>query len=342
MNKTDSPQGFVLDMYKQANLPLLQERLFGELSGRDVMMYNRVWTYLEGSMTFAATALQAIAFFVKDVALTILALIPAIVSSDARRFVEVHVAHMLQDLVAIPVGIIGFVSPHAGTFLAKTSINLFISLFQDNEAEEGEKSIAEDLHDFNGEFVEATALGVHLMAQLNSFDERKAALAKEQTAFSEGEFDEEACGAIQQRLIDLKSEKQAWIKDHAEQIRQARKGLFEDVMPKVPEGDDDVGPHTPHTPHTHGGFDGSSATDPLPQFAEDFQAVRDAIWSVANQEQDLDDLMCELERCLCGNNVPMQAALQDIIQGQGSAKEKGRALTLAIQEFMPELFGSHV
>lgn len=330
MNKTDNPQGFVLDLYKQANLPLVQERLFGELSGKDVMMYNRVWTYLEGSLTFAATALQAIAFFVKDLALTVLALIPAIISSDARRFVEVHVAHMLQDLVAIPVGIIGFVSPHAGTFLAKTAINLFISLFQDSEAKEGKKSTAEKLHEFNGEVLEATALGVHLLAQMASFEERGAALEKERDALFEGEgkFDEEACGAIDQKRTDLDAEKQAWIQDHSDQIRQAKKGLFAAEMPYVcdvfkGDGDDFV-------------------RDFVPTFKDEHEGICDTVWNVAEGEQTLEDLMDKLGDH-CGTNYGVvRDALQEVVDLGGDSRAKACALIREVQKFLPALFERHV
>ena len=154
-----NPQGVIADLYKQANLPSITQRLYGELAGKDVFIYGRVWTYLEGSLTFAATAFQALAFFVKDFALTLLALLPAVISSDARRFVSTHVAHMMQDLVAIPIGLVGFISPHAGNFLAKTAINVFASMFQDKEIAAAVKAANGVVHMISDEMDYMAALG---------------------------------------------------------------------------------------------------------------------------------------------------------------------------------------
>lgn len=225
-----SPTDMITNMYKHVNLPLLEQRLFGEIAGKDTPIYGRVWTYLEGSLTFAATAFQALAFLVKDIALTALALIPAIISSDARRFVEVHVAHMLQDLVAIPVGIVGFVSPHIGTFLAKSAINVFISLFQDGTVDEKGESEVTKFKAINGEFVEGLGTSIHLGSTLLAFMEREDALKAKGEALAENpdKLDTEkltaAMKAIQEEDAALKEDMTAWVADNTDGIASAAKG----------------------------------------------------------------------------------------------------------------------
>jgi hypothetical protein len=335
-NLDDNPQRLGLDIYKQVNLPLVQERIFGELAGRDAVIYNRVWTYLEGSMMFAASALQAIAFLVKDVALTVIALLPAIISSDARRFVELHAAHALQDLVAIPVGMAGFVSPHAGTFLAKSAINIFITLFQKGAEETEGDFNAEMFKEVNGEHVENTALGLHLYSTLVDFATREAELKAKQAAISAagGPLDEEAYGELDAELKALNAERKAWIKEHADQIAQAKTGPFDEMMPCVSGNDDDFDDLTGASA-TFGGFSGAGEA---PTFKTEHSAISAAVWELVYGDGSLEEVMGLLSPHCGEDSDRIRGMLERVIAGGKGGEAKGVALHRVIQEMLPSLF----
>jgi hypothetical protein len=199
----EAPQAVINDFYKQANLPLVTQRLYGEAAGRDVLIYGRIWTYIESSLTFAATTFQAVAFFVKDLALTLIALLPAVISSDARRFVSAHVAHMMQDLVAIPIGLVGTISPHAGNFLAKTAMNVFISLFHDAKLAAGMKAVNNNAH-FFARVASDTAGMVRLGVEAEALQKQKDEIAVKisELEAAEGDHAEEIAG-LEKELQEL-------------------------------------------------------------------------------------------------------------------------------------------
>ena len=108
---------------------LVAQKFEGGQAGLSTPLQGRVSTYLQASCFFAQTVFQALVALVREVALIALSLLPAIFSSQARDTLEVHAKLLLADIAALPIGMVGVVSPHVGTFLASGAMKLFEALF---------------------------------------------------------------------------------------------------------------------------------------------------------------------------------------------------------------------
>ncbi len=121
--------GVNISGYAEGKNLLVAQKNEGRQAGLSTPLQGRVSTYLQASCFFAQTVFQALVALVREVALVALSLLPAIFSSQARGTFEVHAKLLLSDIAALPIGMVGVISPHVATFLASGAMKLFEALF---------------------------------------------------------------------------------------------------------------------------------------------------------------------------------------------------------------------
>lgn len=193
---------------------LLEQRVEGGRAGLATSLQGRVSTYLQSSCYFAQTVFQALVALVRDVALIALSLLPAIFSSQARDTLEVHAKLLLADIAALPIGVIGIVSPHAATFMAKGAMKLFEALFLPAK-EDLPKETKEWLKQCRK--LEASHAPRHVYANLVRMQEGVYAL-QEKIAEAKGEdvkAHQEELDALMQEMVDYAhlNKKAVWAHD---------------------------------------------------------------------------------------------------------------------------------